>query len=143
MAPRRKASSNLLTEAETLAVMTGLRQPGRPARPARQKYGARPVTIDGVRFASQVEARRYQQLRALEQAGEIRDLLPHPRFIFEHQGVRIGAYTADSAYTIVATGERVIEDVKSGPTRTTSYRLRRKLMQAFHHIEVKEYEEGR
>ena len=47
---------------------------------SRTKYGARPVTIDGHRFASQAEARRYTVLRARLAAGEIFDLELQPRF---------------------------------------------------------------
>ena len=40
----------------------------------KSKYHAQPVEIDGVRFDSQKEARRYSELRLLERAGEIKDL---------------------------------------------------------------------
>ena len=46
----------------------------------RPKYRAVPTVIDGIRFASKAEARRYGELRLLEQAGEIRDLVRQPRF---------------------------------------------------------------
>jgi hypothetical protein len=139
----RRAATNVLTEAEAADLLLGLKQPSktRSQTPGRQKYGARAVEIDGIKFASQVEARRYQELRLRELAGEIKDLEPHPRFVFEYGGVRIGAYTADSSYVNTATSERVVEDVKSGPTRTTAYRLRKRMMRAFFGIEVQEYEE--
>lgn len=38
------------------------------------KYRAKPVAIDGIRFDSQKEARRYGELVLLQKAGEIRDL---------------------------------------------------------------------
>ena len=44
------------------------------------KYRAKPCVIDGIRFASQAEGRRYQEWRLLEKAGEIRNIECHPRF---------------------------------------------------------------
>ncbi|MDD3747626.1 MAG: DUF1064 domain-containing protein, partial [Anaerostipes sp.] len=35
------------------------------------KYGARKTVIDGITFDSKREAKRYQELKLLEQAGEI------------------------------------------------------------------------
>ena len=56
----------------------------------RHKYGARPV--DG--YASTLERDRARELRLLEHAGEIRDLVEQPR-VELLPGVR---YTADFAY---------------------------------------------
>lgn len=44
------------------------------------KFGARSVEVDGIRFASRAEARRYEELRHLLMAGEINSLVAHPRF---------------------------------------------------------------
>lgn len=41
------------------------------------KYHAKPTTVDGIRFASKAEARRYSELRLLEKAGEIKNLEAH------------------------------------------------------------------
>ncbi len=35
------------------------------------KYGAIPTTVDGYRFASRAEARRYAELRLMALAGEL------------------------------------------------------------------------
>lgn len=103
------------------------------------KYGAIPTTVDGYRFASRAEARRYAELRLMALAGEIADLELHPRFRLVVNGQSIGAYVADFAYTDVATGRRVVEDVKGGQaTRTAVYRLKRRLMLACHGIEITE-----
>ena len=40
----------------------------------RHKYSARPTEVDGIRFDSKAEARRYTELRTLEKAGEISHL---------------------------------------------------------------------
>lgn len=44
------------------------------------KFGARAVEVDGYRFASKAEAGRYEELRMMQLAGEIKSLVPHPRF---------------------------------------------------------------
>lgn len=38
------------------------------------KFGAKPTTVDGIRFDSRKEATRWSQLMLLQRAGEIRDL---------------------------------------------------------------------
>ena len=98
------------------------------------KYNARPTVVDGIRFASQKEARRYQELRLLEQAGQIRHLRCHPRYeiipAFERNGEkhRAAHYTADFEYRDLVTGEFVAEDVKGGTaTQTQAFKLRAKL----------------
>jgi len=97
----------------------------------RSKYGNRPTTVDGHAFASKAEARRYRELRLLEAAGEIRDLVLQPRFElqagFEYRGRRVLpiTYVADFQYWDRRTGERVIEDVKGH--RTEAYRIKAKL----------------
>lgn len=52
----------------------------------------------------------------------------------------IGHYTADAKYWDCRTKREVVEDVKSTATRTTAYRLRRKLMKAIYGIDVVEVE---
>lgn len=47
---------------------------------ARSKYRAKPTTVDGIRFASQKEARRYSELKLLERAGKIGGLLLQPSY---------------------------------------------------------------
>jgi hypothetical protein len=38
----------------------------------------------------------------------------------------------------VQLGQVVIEDVKSGPTKTTAYRLRKRLVEAIHGVTISE-----
>lgn len=94
------------------------------------KFHARAIVIDGVRFDSQREAARWSELLLLERAGLIRSLVCHPSFAFALNGIYLGKYTADSEYREGAS--HVVEDVKSKPTRKLrDYRLRVKLFQAF------------
>jgi len=58
-----------------------------------------------------------------------------PRFKFEHNGVKIGWYSADFEYEI--NGVRIIEDYKSKHTRSLSdYKKQKRMLKAFHNIEV-------
>lgn len=107
----------------------------------KQKFNTRPVTVDGVKFGSLDELKRFTQLLQMQKAGVITDLKPHPRkYEFIVNGVHIGSYTPDSEYRIVDGGEMVTEDVKSDATRLArDFPLRKKLMLACHGIVVKEF----
>ena len=89
----------------------------------RAKYNARKVTVDGITFDSQKEARRYSELRLAQVAGEISRLLVHPRFelqpAFEHRGKTIKSiyYEADFQYQDNSNGATVIEDTKGFENR--------------------------
>lgn len=112
-------------------------------RPRGSKYGAVSTTVDGVRFDSKREANRYQELRLLVKAGRISELVLQPSFPFVINGepVKMGnghtaKYTADFAYTEVATGKRVIEEVKGYKVR--DYPLRKAIAEHIYGIEVVE-----
>lgn len=100
------------------------------------KYGNRKVDEDGYTFASLKERNRYRQLKLELLAGAIADLGVHPTWRLFVGDTLIGRYTADFAYT--RDGVFVVEDVKSGPTKTTAYQLRKKLMKACHGIDITE-----
>ena len=104
------------------------------------KYLAKKVTLDGIEFASRKEAGRYCELKVMEQAGLIRDLKMQEEFeLIPRCGKeRPAKYHADFSYIITATGEKVVEDVKSRATKTKDYILRRKLMNWRHGIQIKE-----
>lgn len=106
--------------------------------PRRSKFNNAKVSLDGYRFDSQAEGRRYMVLRDRLRKGEITDLAVHPSFALSVKGVLVGRYTPDFAYTVVATKERVVEDVKSKATITEAYKLRKKLMWACHRVRVVE-----
>jgi len=107
-------------------------------RDNRRVAGARSVVVDGVRFASRKEARRWAQLRLLEQAGEIVDLRRQVPIglegrdgpILTDSGARQRSYVADFRYWDVALGAWVIEDAKSGDFSTEVYRLKRSILNA-------------
>jgi hypothetical protein len=105
-----------------------------------QKYHAKPVTVDGIRFASTAEARRYSELKLLEKAGEIQRLQVQPRIPLHVSNatgkVRVGTYVGDFWY--LENGEVIVEDVKSPPTKTALYRLKCKMLFAEYGITVRE-----
>lgn len=107
-------------------------------RPSRAKYGNKPVEINGIRFDSQKEGKRYDELRFMQRAGEIRSLEVHPRFPLVVHGVDCGVYEGDFAY-VTTDDIPVVEDVKSPSTRKLpTYRLKRRLTWALYGIEIRE-----
>ena len=53
-------------------------------------------------------------------------------------GEKVGTYVSDFSYRECSDGRRVVEDVKSAPTRTSLFRMKRKLMKALYGIEIVE-----
>ena len=100
------------------------------------KYNAKATEIDGVKFASKKEARRFSELQLLQRAGEIADLELQPRFMLHVNGRLICDYIADFSY--IEKGRQVVEDVKGykGGAAWRIFRLKQKLMKAVHDIDV-------
>lgn len=104
-----------------------------------------------IRFDSQREAHRYDNLVAWQKAGEIKDLRLQVDFTLQEaytdtEGRRVRAirYRADfTYYQRLMTREGlswalVVEDVKSRGTRTKDYLLKRKLMKERFGIDIVE-----
>lgn len=113
-------------------------KPGKGAN----KFNAKATTIDGRRFASAKEAKRYGELKLLVRAGEVDDLrLQVPIMLEGRDGpmlTRTGKQmrlTVDFVYTDLNTGLTVYEDSKGVPTR--DYEVRRAAAGAMG-VEVKE-----
>jgi hypothetical protein len=109
------------------------------------KYKAVPTVVDGIRFASKKEARRYAELKMLEKAGEVKELQLQPRFPLFSPGRGTGGpyarehicdYVADFRYREGSRGLLVIEDVKG--VKTAVYRLKKKWFEAQYGIEIRE-----
>lgn len=97
------------------------------------KYRAIPTTIDGIRFDSKGEARRYGMLRLMERAGEISDLTLQPSFVLQEAFTdsnnvkqRAITYRADFQYT--EKGRTVIEDYKG--IETPVFKMKAKMFRA-------------
>jgi hypothetical protein len=105
----------------------------------KAKYRNRKKEVDGIVFDSEKEARRYGDLMLQLKAGEIGLLELQKEFVLKVDGKKICKYKADFVYVIMATGESVVEDVKSDATRKLpAYRLKKKLMRAIYGIEISE-----
>ena len=102
------------------------------------KYRNKPVTVDGHRFASKAEAKRYGELKLLEKAGEITRLTLQARYRLTVNGVKICDYIADFAYLSGPKNTLTVEDVKG--VRTAVYRIKKKLMKAIYGIDIVEIE---
>lgn len=100
------------------------------------KFNARRTEVDGIRFDSAAEARRYTILAQKQEAGVIFDLRLQPKFPCTVQGRHICEYRADFSYVRSGDGQRVVEDVKG--KRTREYELKRKLVEALHGVEITE-----
>lgn len=96
------------------------------------KYNSKKTVVDGQKFDSKKEARRYQELLLLEKAGEIKNLSRQVKFVLipsqrdENGKVveRECSYKAD--FTYEEGIKTVVEDVKG--YRTKEYIIKRKLM---------------
>jgi len=102
----------------------------------RNKYGAVKTEVDGIKFDSKAEAKRYKELKMLSSTGVIADLNLQPRYDLVINGVKCGFYKADFVYWDVENNCSVVEDVKG--MKTPVYRLKKKLMFAIHGIDILE-----
>jgi len=103
------------------------------------KYSAKPVQLDGYRFASQAEAARYQELELARRANAISGLKVHPRWSLEVKGILVAYYEADFRYQD-ERGRAIVEDVKG--VATPVYKLKKRLMRALYGIEIVEIDAG-
>lgn len=93
----------------------------------KSKYHAQKIVIDGIKFDSKKESKRYLELKLMEKAGVIKDLqlqvsfMICPKIPTETKGAY---YRADFVY--VENEKKVIEDVKG--FKTPEYILKRKLV---------------
>ena len=120
------------------------------------KYHNEKTIVDGIAFDSRKEARRYQELKLMERAGEISDLrlqvkyeLIPAQYEMKDEWVsptrvqqkevcveRAVNYIADFVYKDKMTEETVVEDTKG--MRTEVYKIKKKLMLWVHGIKIRE-----
>lgn len=109
----------------------------------RNKYGARKVVVDGLKFDSQHEAKRWQELRLLQREGRIYALERQVKFVLapkvkiegEKRARSALKFTADFRYIETRTSRSIVEDAKGFPD--TAFRIRQHLMKAVHNIDVR------
>lgn len=107
------------------------------------KYRAQPVVIDGIRFASKREGKRFSELKLLERAKAITGLVLQPKFWLSINGNPIliksvgypngrrASFKPDFQYND-ESGKTVLEDVKSPASRTEAYALRKAIFEALY-----------
>lgn len=145
----------------TAADVAGVSRKDVPVKPS--KYRSVKAVVDGITFDSKREAHRYQELKLMQHAGQIRDLRWQPRYVLfalvlEHADVRdanagtisqrrhvVCEYVADFDYLAAqdvlgrVIWRTVVEDVKSPATRKKEvYRLKRKLFEAQYGMQIME-----
>lgn len=98
----------------------------------QNKYRNIKTEIDGINFDSKGEARRYQELKLLEKAGEISDLELQPKFELQptfrknnvtHRSIN---YIADFKYKD-KMGNIIVEDFKGKKTQV--FRIKEKMFE--------------
>ena len=95
------------------------------------KYRARKTVVDGIKFDSKKEARRYGELKLLEKGKVISDLKLQPKFELipkqKYQGktIRKTSYIADFQYYDIKNDKVIVEDVKG--YLTDVYKLKKKM----------------
>lgn len=101
-----------------------------------RKYHNTKVVVDGIKFDSKLEAKRYGQLKMMERAGVIRDLELQPEYelipSFKKGGKtwRRTVYRADFRYVCAEDDKTIIEDVKGSKAVITDvFRLKQKLFE--------------
>ena len=95
---------------------------------SRNKYHNRKTVVDGITFDSKGEANRYGELKLLQQAGVISDLVLQPKYVlqpkfrYNGKGIQAITWTADFEYT--ENGVRITEDFKGHETEAFKLRLK-------------------
>lgn len=118
------------------------------------KYKNKKMCINGMKFDSRKEGKRYIVLLDMQSHGLISNLQTQVKYVLipaqrepDKVGVKGGkikgklierecAYYADFTYFDNRTGETVVEDTKG--FKTPEYKLKRKLMLYVHGIRIKE-----
>lgn len=107
---------------------------------SRNKFGNHKIeTKDGI-FDSQLEYKRWQQLKLLEKAKIIKNLERQVNFILVEKSKYGGQikYVADFVYIDLKTGKKIVEDTKSEATKTPLYRLKKRLVAEIYDIVITE-----
>jgi hypothetical protein len=113
----------------------------RRAVSGESKYKNQKTEVDGIRFDSAREARRYAELKIKLKAGEISNLRLQPEFTLQDAyhtatGERVGAIRYRGDFLYVENGSTIVEDAKG--VRTQVYIIKRKMMLEKYNIKIRE-----
>ena len=109
-------------------------------RSKKNKYGNKKVRIGKVTYDSKAEYKCINDLSLKEKAGYISNLQIKPRYILlssfkdnQDNTIRQISYTPEAYY--IENGQEIVLEVKSKPTITEAYIIRKKLfLKKFPHI---------
>ena len=106
------------------------------------KYKATKIETTAGKFDSSLEYKRWVYLKALEQNGEIKNLVrqvPYTLIPSQYKNGKVlyreCKYVSDFEYVVVATDEHIVEDVKG--IILPIFRLKQKMMFYFFGVQVK------
>lgn len=98
------------------------------------KYKSTPIVVDGIKFSSKLESKRYEYLKELERKNKISNLELQPAYLLQESFRKDGElfrkveYVADFRYYDNENKKEVVEDVKSFITEKDGlFRIKRKL----------------
>lgn len=111
---------------------------------SKNKYKAKKAVVDGIVFDSRKEAKRYTELKKLEEMGSIRDLslqvqfelMPSFEIVIDGKKRKRRPITYVADFVYYKGNEKVIEDVKG--LRTPVYKIKKKLFEYRYHETIRE-----
>jgi len=98
------------------------------------KYKAKPLMVDGIKFASSLEAKYFAELKLCERAGEITDIELQPKFSIDINGIHVCTVIADFRYREKKSGTIHTIDCK-GMDMALS-KLKRRLVRASFGVDI-------
>lgn len=96
-----------------------------------RKYNSKKVVINGIKFDSKIEAKRYEELKLLVKYGKIKELELQKKFVLiptirtSVETLRETSYYCDFYYFDVERNEYIVEDVKG--MILPEYQLKKKM----------------
>ncbi len=109
----------------------------------KRKYKNKKIIVDGMKFDSQLEANRWQELKILQKGGAIKDLRRQVRFELQPKYKKNGktiqsiSYVADFVYYSFTERKIIVEDTKGYLTEV--YKLKKKIFEyKYPHLEITE-----
>lgn len=97
------------------------------------KFRNHKTVVDGITFDSALEARKWQEFRLLEKAGEISNLQRQVKFDLSVNDFKVCSYVADFVFT-TRDGVCVVYDAKG--MILPEFKLKAKLFKAIHGFDI-------
>lgn len=96
------------------------------------KYHNKKTMVDGIKFDSKAEAKRYMELKLLLKAKKIAQLELQPKFELlpkytNNKGEKIRAIIYKADFSYCQNGKKIVEDVKGYETK--EFKLKKKLLE--------------